>query len=279
MATPPPPPVPPPLPPPLPPPIPAAKGGNNTLVIILCVLGGLVLLAGGCVAACTYFVSKKAHAYAAEAQRNPRLAAISLAASLHPDIQIVSKNENTGQITLRNKKTGEVVKLDLNDYSSENISRKLDQFAQGMRSESQSSAQSNPPAETPAAEASSEPKISPARAAALAVATGKLPDFLPAYRGGTTTQAVTNTYGNATIINYEFLTPDAPETVADFYEKTLTAGGFAVLGRQNSSDDNGATVMLSLQHAQPPVAVVSLNAGIKHGRTAVAIVSTANAAK
>ncbi len=112
MATPPP---PPPQPPPPPPPPPPAKGNNRALIIVLSIIGVIVLIIGGCTVTCAYFAhkaSKKIGEYSREASKNPAMAAISMAVAFNPNVEVVSKDESTGKITLRNKKTGEVVTLD-----------------------------------------------------------------------------------------------------------------------------------------------------------------------
>lgn len=282
MAQPPPPPAtpPPPPPPPAAPPPTPATGSNRTLIIVLCIIGGILVLIGGCVATCTYFgykASKRMKSYTQEAQKNPKLAAISLAASFQPDIQIVSKDEAAGKITLRNKKTGEVVTLDTNDLSSGNMSKALEQFAKGMKPpagsahtvarepESAPSAAEPPPEEKPA-----EARISPARAAAHAAVMKKFPDFIPTYRGARTLDTTINAFAGNTVGNYSFATSDPPEAVADFYEKKFTAAGFTILTKQNGSNDNGPTTAMVAQRADPQT-TISFQAEIDNGQSRVVI--------
>jgi len=235
------------------------------------------VLIGGCVATCTYVVSKRAKQYTLEARKNPQLAAISLAASLHPNLQIVSKDEAAGKITLRNKKTGEVVTLDTNDLSSGNMSKALDRFAKGMTPPANSAPtearepESAPSAAEPAAETKpEEAAISPARAAAQAAVMKKFPDAIPAYGGAKTLDTTVNTFAGNTVGSYTFATSDPPETVADFYEKSLTGAGFTILTRQNGSNDNGPTTAIIAQHADPQI-TVSLQAEVNNGQSRVVI--------
>jgi hypothetical protein len=118
-------------PPPAPPAVPA-KSGNRTLIIVLCILGGMLLLVGGCVTTCVYYGAKKAREYAETAEKNPAYATVSLLASLSPDVAVVSKDATSGQITLRNKKSGETITLDTNKYTPENIGRVVEEFARGL---------------------------------------------------------------------------------------------------------------------------------------------------
>lgn len=269
------PPPPPPSAPPPPPPPPPAQGSNRTLIIVLCIVGVIILLIGGCVITCAHFVRKgvqRAKQYSEEAQRNPQFAAISLAASLHPDIEIVSKDEAAGKITLRNKKTGQVVTLDTHDLSSGNMSRALEQFSKGLAPSAGSRstvARAMEPA--PAAEpAPAEETISPARAAAQAAVLKKFPDFIPTYGGATTLESTINNFAGNTVGSYSFTTVDTPESVADFYEKRFTDAGFTILTRQNSTNNNGATVALVAQHTAPQ-ATISFQAEIDGGKSRVTI--------
>jgi hypothetical protein len=260
-ATPPPPPPPaPPRPPAPPPPPPApAKGGNRTLIIVLCVVGGLILLFGGC-ATCTYFAAQKAKEYAHDAQRNPVYASLSLAASLNPDIQVLSKNEATGKITIRNKKTGETVTINTNDYTSENIGLALQKIGRNVQvttthetssSPSESTVAAAPPDKAEEPVATPEPKISAGKAAAMSATLGKFPKYLPAYPGATTVESQMNNVMGMTMGNYAALTTDKPDDILDYYEKKLTAAGFTIVGRNNDSNDNGPVGVLSATLADP----------------------------
>jgi len=131
-----------------------AKSGNRTLLVVLCVLGGLVLLIGGCVTTCVYFGAKKAKEYAQTAEKNPAYATLSILAALSPNVDVVAKDAATGKITLRNKKSGETVVLDTHEYTPDNIGRALEEFSRGLPSAKPAAAA---PTETPAAEATKEP--------------------------------------------------------------------------------------------------------------------------
>jgi hypothetical protein len=257
-----------PAPAPQPAPVPA-KSGNRTLIIILCVFLGILLLIGGCVATCTFIVARKAKEISRQAQKNPAFVSLSFAASIAPDIQIVSKDEDSGKITLKNKKTGEVVTIDTTQYTSENIGKALEKFAeQGQKAMAampkqvaadDSSANTSSTSSSSEPESAPEPKISAGKAAALATTLKKFPSYVPAYSGGITTEANQTVMGAGKFSNYVFLTSDKPETVVDFYEKKLTAAGFTALGRNNDTNDNGPTSSASfvLQESKGTVSITA----------------------
>jgi hypothetical protein len=279
MTTPPPPP--PPSAPPPPPPAAAApaKGSNRTLIIVLCILGAILVIIGGCVTTCTYFVHKKAKEYSMDAKKDPQFATVNMIASLTPNLQVVSKDPEARKITIRNKKTGETVTLDLNDLSADKMEKAMQQFAKGQKvtlatkSDSEASEQAAAPAkeeEQPAPAKPAEESISPARASANAAVLKKFPAFLPAYRGGKTLEASLQTIAGTTIGNYAFTTGDPVETVADFYEKTLTDAGFTVVSKDSGTDENGATASILANHAGPQI-MATIAAKIDQGKTHVDI--------
>jgi hypothetical protein len=258
------------------------------LIIVLCIVGAFLLLIGGCVVTCAYLVRGKVK----EAQKNPTYAALSFAAAMNPDVKVVSKDENTGKITLLNKKTGEKVTINTNDFTPDNIGRALEQVAKGVKpvvesSESKETAAEPAAApaggtdttvetrteesETPAAPVKTpEKKISPAQAAAQAATMKKFPDFVAAYPGAKTLESTLNSFGENSIGNYTCSTGDDPEKVADFYEKKFTDTGFTILSRQNGSDDNGASVTMVANRTDPQ-AMITLTANVESGATHVVI--------
>ena len=91
MSMPPPPPPASPVPPPPPatPPPPPAKKSNKALMIVLIILGVLLLLIGGCAVSC-FVLGKKAQSALSKYESHPELAGIAMAASMHPDIKVLS---------------------------------------------------------------------------------------------------------------------------------------------------------------------------------------------
>ena len=183
---------------------------------------------------CTYIVSKKAKQYSAEARRNPAFAAISLAATLNPNVEVVAKDGSTGKITLRNKKTGQVVTFDTTQYTADNAGRAFEAFAARM--------QAGMPAEPSGMSAGGA--ASAGQAAALTEAVRHFPAFVSEYPGGEVTNADQQTVGPTLAGNYEFTTADPPGQVADFYQKKLGDAGFRVVTRHDGTNERGATAMM-----------------------------------
>jgi hypothetical protein len=264
----------------------AAPKSNKTLIIVLCIVGAIILIIGGCVTTCAFVVRKKAMEYSREAQKNPTYAALSLAASMSPNVQVVSKDPNTGKMTLRNKKTGEVVTINTNDFTPENIGKALEQVSKGMKPVVEANESKEVSAEPPVAptikpamtaaakpavpveeaepEQAAAPKISAGKAAAMVATTKRFPAYVSTYPGGQTTDATMQNFGPATIGSYEFWTSDAPDAVASYYEKKLTAAGLTIGANNTGSNDNGATANL-IAMAADNKGTVSVNAETQAG--------------
>lgn len=251
---------------PTPPPAPAvpvapAKSGNRTLIIVLCVIGGLLLLMGGCAVACTYVVGKKAKEFAEESEKNPAYAGLTLVASFTPDIEVVSKDPVTGIVKLRNKKTNETVTIDTTQYTADNIGDVLEKIAAGKP--------------VPAPPAGDEPKSvsagEPVSDDALAATLEKFPPGLPAYPGATTLQAEISTAPGARTYEYSAQTKDKPDVVTNFYAQKLAAAGFTVLNRSTETNDHGAASSLTAAGTDPAGTVTIQAATQENGQVQVEI--------
>ena len=105
--------VPPPFPPPNQAPLPPGKKPN----ILLWILGGFVVLMIGVTAMCGlggYFLMRKAKQAGLDSgllSSNPAYAAAKLAATMNPDVEMVSSDDGSGTITVRDKKTGKTTTL------------------------------------------------------------------------------------------------------------------------------------------------------------------------
>ena len=239
--------LPPASPAPTPAPVPAPAKKSNTLVIVLCVVFGLLfLLLASCVGTCIY-LGKKAKTYATESEKSPGVSHLALIAAITPGIEVVSKDLDAGKIVLKNKKTGELVTLSEKDFSQDKIASVIEKIVRGkgvgVKLNSESSA-STSDSSSESSESSSSTSISAAQAAAHETTVKSFPSSFPLYNGGsvTTIEASQNSFGGVSTSQHTFTTVDAPDKVADFFSKKLTAEGYAVLANENGSDDNEATL-------------------------------------
>ncbi|MCL6546407.1 MAG: hypothetical protein K6T61_14370 [Bryobacteraceae bacterium] len=94
---------------------PARKSKVLTYVLLGC--GGLVVVAVVSAIALGLFVRQRA----GDISKNPAMAAAKMVAALNPDIEVVSADEATGRITLREKKTGKTITMDFRDVQKGRI--------------------------------------------------------------------------------------------------------------------------------------------------------------
>jgi hypothetical protein len=254
-------------------------------VIVLIILGVLLVLIGGCVATCTYIVRKKAKEYSSEAQKNPQMAAISTIVAFAPNLEVVSKDPDSGKITIRNKKTGETVTWNVNDLSAEAITKDVERFSSGKKptvaqkkdeaatEESNAEPTQQEEQEKPAPKPSA-PKITASQASAMVGVLKKFPSELPAYPGGTTTKASLQGAMGTQVGEYVFTTSDPVEKVADYYEQKFTKSGLTIASRQSGSDENGDTATLIATREAKPALMATVSAKTANGKTEVEIAFT-----
>lgn len=240
-----------PVPNPSPTPPAPAKGGNRTVIIILCVLGGLLLLFGGCVVGCTYLVRKKAKEYSEITQRNPAYVTVTMLAAVHPDVELLSKDSTSGIVKLRNKKTGQETTIDTTKFNQDTITEALEKFAagKGVPVKLSGSAATEPAPE-------SEPATAATTTAPAAADVAKLlPAYAPPYPGAATVDANSATALGMRSVEYVMTTSDKPAAVIAFYEKKFKAAGVSVVSKSNE----GAAITL-IGAAKNPAGTVTIEA-------------------
>lgn len=105
---------------------PAKKKGLHPLAWVAIGCGGLLLLGliGFFVAGA--FVVNKAKGWVEKAEQNPALAAAEMVVRLNPDLSLVSKDEEAGTMTVRDKKSGETVTLSFDEIAEGRFSFEKD---------------------------------------------------------------------------------------------------------------------------------------------------------
>lgn len=278
--------VPPASPSPAPTPAPAPAKKSNTLVIVLCVVFGLLfLILASCVGTCVYLGKKmkdKGNELARDQEKNPMIAQLALAANFAPGIEVVSKDLDAGTIVLKNKNTGETFKFNSKDFNGSNVGAMLEKIAKGkgadvtLKSETTTTVTESKPdtsesTEKEAPAVATQTVVTEAQSSAQSATLKNFrPDF-PIYSGKiVTTTATQNIFAGVSTAQHVFETADAPEKVADFYEKKLTDDGYSVLASENSSDSNGPKVSRIFQKGSAN-ATVNFEARIEDGKTHVEV--------
>jgi hypothetical protein len=179
-------------------------------------------------------------------------------------VQIVSKDEDSGKITVHNKKTGETVTINTNDYTADNIGKALQKFTQSAQAAAHKANAALPP--------------NSGQSATLNGRAKKLPDYLPSYPGATTVSSEVQNLGGIITGNYVGSTGEKPDEVLAFYEQKLTAAGYTIAGKTSDSTDHGQTAVLSAitQGPQRNVTLSVESAGAGHTQIAINFVQLAN---
>jgi hypothetical protein len=215
---------------------PAAKKGRFMFWILGGCLG-LVVIAGIIAISTGIFVARKAGLDPALMKQNPGLAVAKMMATLNPDIEVLSVDEGSGIIRVREKKTGKTMSMNLQDAQKGKI---VFQDDQNKSVEIQSTGEGeNASVEVRSAEGTMR------MGAGSAV---QLPDWLPSYPGAKAAGTYSFNAENGQAGSCAFKTGDPVETVASFYEKALKNAGFAVQKTTTQIPGKGSFIMLMAEN-------------------------------
>ncbi len=223
-----------------PPPAPAPKKGLSGLAIAglgcLALIVLLVVVGGGL----TVWGLRKAKDLGVDFQKNPEMAGALLVLKMQPDLEVVKADEAAREITVKNKKTGEVVTLSLDDVKNGKISMK----------------------NSKGEEVSFDPKAAKDGKIVVKGANGEVstfggadagtkpPAWVPAYPAagadgnGMRAEKDGNLSGT-----FHFETPDAFAKVKAYYEAQLKAAGFEVETTDAATGEESSTVIKGTKEA------------------------------
>lgn len=188
-------------------------------------LGVIVVMVGG------FFIWNKAKEAGFDPElmeKNPAMAAAKIIAATNPDIEVVSTNDAKGTITLREKKTGKTITINLEDARSGRIS-----FQQEGEDPVTIEAQGE------GGSGSVEMKSSEGTAKFGGGALEEVPDWLPEYPGVTIQGNFSMKGTDKSAGHFTFTTQDSIEQVVSFFNDNLTAAGLNV--RRNVMQQDGKT--------------------------------------
>jgi hypothetical protein len=201
------------------PPPPQKKSNVLTWVLVGCgtfvILGVIAVFLGG------YFVwnkAKEAGIDPALMEKKPALAIAKMMVAANPDVELVSTDDEKGLITVRDKKTGKTMTVNLEEAQSGKITFKGDDNGEEVSLEAKGDGEKG----------SLEVKTPEGTAKFGSVSVDKLPDWLPAYPGAELqgTYAAEGKDGESG--GFHFVTNDAPNKVIGFYEEGLKRSGMTV---------------------------------------------------
>ncbi len=115
-------------PPPVPPAPPAApatvapRKKTSPWVWVAVGCGGLLVIITLVIAITSLWVFKKGKEFVHTAEKNPAVAAAKLIVAADPELELVEADEDSGTVTIRNKKTGETLTLDAKEVQKGKLS-------------------------------------------------------------------------------------------------------------------------------------------------------------
>lgn len=168
------------------------------IVLLVSLLGGLWLV-------------KKGKDWLGAASKNPAVAAAKLAAAANPDIEVVSSDDEKGTITLKNKKTGQVITLNAKDITE----GKLKIFDEGETVDLEVSS------------SGSSFKLSSKKGQLTVGEEGSLPAWIPLPEGVKPVGFFQTESEKVIEGGANFATEDSPSEILAFYQEALGKAGFS----------------------------------------------------
>ncbi|NWG00599.1 MAG: hypothetical protein HXY19_06615 [Thermoanaerobaculaceae bacterium] len=247
-----PPPPPPTVPPSNPPSPPTGKRVSPLLWVlvgcgVLLVLVAVALLVGG------VLIARKAKSVLGEVRDNPAMVVAKAVVAANPEVELVSADDDAGTITVRNKKTGELLTVDL-----EEAKRGKFTFTTGEGKRLQVTAQGGEGGTVRIESEEGEMTFGEG-------AQADIPEFLPVYPGMRLENiASARLASGATGGSWRFTASASPQAILDFYRREMEGKGFQVTV---TSSQRGREVSGGLLHATADggAQVLTLMVGAKGG--------------
>jgi hypothetical protein len=217
----------------IPPPPPEAKKKGRAIFWILGGCLGLVIIAGIILLAGGYFIARKAGLDPDLMKKNPALAAAKMMATVNPDVEVLSVDEDKGIIRVREKKTGKTMTMNLKDAQK-------GKFVFQDDKEGNVEIQAKGEGDNASVEVRSDKGTMRMGAGSKA----DLPDWLPSYRGAEAAGVFSLNGEDSNAGSCTLKTSDSVENVASFYENALKQAGFTVQKTTTQVPGKGSFVML-----------------------------------
>ena len=208
-----------------PPPPPAPRKGMGPLAWVGIGCGALLLIGVVVMFAVGYMAKRQLDKF----EDNPAMAAATLAVRLNPELELVDSDAEKNTLTVKNKKTGEVVTLSAEDIKEGKFTVTTDEGtttfdADGDGKDGGSMTVTNEKGEV-------------ATFSGGGGAPKNLPAWVPIYPGGTATGSYDATTNNERSAAFGVTTSASVDDVLAFYEEKLEGEGFEV--QKTTFESNG----------------------------------------
>jgi len=201
---------------------PPAKKGMSPLAWVGIGCGVIIVFGVIAVVAMGLFVKKKLE--------NPGMAAAEIAVRANPDLELISSDPQTNTMTIKNKKTGEVVTFSAEDIKNGKLTVKTDKGTTTFDGN-----KGNGTATVRTTDEKGQEQVSTFGATGAQ----SFPSWVPQYTGGTVQGTFDTSGPQGRTAAFGMTTKDSVDKVADWYESQLKGAGFKV--DKNVLATNGTT--------------------------------------
>ena len=210
-------------------PQPAPKKGLGALGWVLIGCGGLIVIAALVMGGIAWYAKTKI----TEFGKNPVFNGAKLAVQMNPELELVSADEQHSTLTIKNKKTGEVMTINAEDAKNGHIEFKG----------KEGTATFDASAKEGTFKVTNE-KGETATFGANPGGPANLPSWMPVYPGGTVQGTFDTTTAEGRSAAFTVTIKDPIDKVLDYYESQLKAAGLKVEKTSVTSNDktSGGTI-------------------------------------
>lgn len=221
--------------------------GCGALLVIVMV----VVMVGG------FFLARTVKNVAEDFEDNPGLAAARFIVKASPELEEVDVDEESGTMTIRNTKSGELITVNFDDI-------KEGRFSWTADGEEVTVDVSDAEDGTVRIESSDGDGFAITTGAAV---TDEIPEWVPDYPDSEPENRGTMKTDDSVSGNFNFTTDDAVAEVLDFFRNALKANGFQVTVNTYSGGDNEGAMINSVMEAENRSVIIVL--GSDDGSTTV----------
>jgi len=228
-----------------PPAAPPAKSGIGKVILwIVGIFAGLFVLVIVAVVAISFFVVHKAKQAGLDPdlmKKNPVLAVAKLSVAANPDTEMVSSNDSSGTIVVRDKKTGKIstMKVDadsktmtVTDENGKTVTMKLDSSNRLVLTDDTGKTATI----TADTQAGNVEIKGPDGSYKMGANADKAPSWVPAYPGSTPQNVFSASNNGEQTGTSAFVTKDPVDKVVAFYDSGLKSAGFKTSNTTNNTN-------------------------------------------
>jgi hypothetical protein len=232
-------------------PQPAAAPPKKSNKVLLWVLGGIAAFIFLCIVAfagLTFFVFHKVKQAGFDTElmkKNPGLAAAKMMAAANPDAEVLSTNDSSGTIVIRDKKTGKVMTM------------KFDPDKKSLVVIDDKGEQAKFTADTDKGTVEIQGKDGTVKFGN----TDKAPSWVPVYPGSSPQGTFSASGKDGQTGSFTFTTNDAVDKIVSYYADNLSSAGFKASRTTSSADGKNSGVVTGEGKASGRTVVVSAGSG------------------